>query len=248
MQEFKLPKDFLLGSATAATQIDGGDVNNNWYYWRLDGKIENEDSPIIADNHYVLYKEDIELMKTLEHEIYRLSVDWSRIEPEKGVWNEEGLEHYRDELNYLLMHNIKPLVTLHHFSCPQWFQEDIGWDNPDSVYYFTRYVKKIVNYIGDLVSEYCTINEPNVLANESYVDGTFPLGIKNNTKLFFKSSKHMIISHLKSYKIIHDIRKKKGYKDTKFKGDICTYYLYHMGYVIYTSKYTLLIFICIIDK
>lgn len=215
VKEFTLPKDFLLGSATSATQIDGGDYNNNWYYWAKECRTYKCQSPIVADMHYLLYKEDFEILHRLKHETYRFSIDWSRIEPKKGCWNESAIEHYRNQLCILHQYGIKPLLTVHHFSCPQWFQEEIGWAHQESVDYFLRYVNKLIHSIGDLVSEYCTINEPNVLAFLSYVVGDFPPGAESNLTDYFKVSKNLIIAHLKSYELIHQIRKNLGFADTK---------------------------------
>lgn len=202
----KLPSSLLLGSATAATQIEGGDKKSNWYTWSLKGMIANGESSIVAADHYNRFEEDISLMQDLHQETYRMSIEWSRIEPEKGIWSHEGINHYVQELTLLRTVGIKPLVTLHHFSCPQWLQEEGAWTNPKVVEYFVRFVKKVVKALGDLVSEYCTINEPNVLATDSYIDGKYPPGHQNNIKEYFKASKHMILAHLKAYKAIHQLR------------------------------------------
>ena len=169
MKPIQFPSSFLFGSATAATQIEGGDVNSNWYAWSLAGKIHNGASSITAADHWNRVKEDIDLMKELNHQVYRMSIEWSRIEPSMGQWSQEGIDHYRDELTQLKQAEIEPLVSLHHFSSPQWFEEMGGWTNPESVDLFIRFVEKVVMELGDLVSEYCTINEPNVLATGAYI-------------------------------------------------------------------------------
>lgn len=215
MKGFTLPQSFLLGSATAATQIEGGDYNSNWYYWSRRGMIKNGESSIVAADHWNRYREDIELMKELNQEIYRMSIEWSRIEPEEGKWSLSGIGHYRDELQRLINAGIKPLITLHHFSHPLWLEELGAWTNRDVVFYFTRFAERIVKEFGDLISEYCTINEPNVFANDTYMDGKFPPGDNNNTMAYFKASKNMILAHLKTYKLIHQLRENMGYNDTK---------------------------------
>lgn len=215
MKEFQLPDSFLMGSATAATQIEGGDTKSNWYYWSLEGKIKNKESSILAADHYHRYKEDISMMKQMHHDVYRMSIEWSRIEPERGKWSKEGIQHYQEEIKALKKAGIKPLVTLHHFSHPQWFEEIGQWTNRESVHLFLRFVKKVVQSIGDLVNEYCTINEPNVFVNDSFMDGKYPPGKKNDAKAYFRSAKHLILAHLKAYQCIHRLRKSKGYTDTK---------------------------------
>lgn len=214
MKPFSLPSTFKLGSATAATQIEGSDPNSNWYYWSLQGRIANRGSSIVAADHYNRYEEDIELMKQLNQEVYRMSIEWSRIEPEEGVWSEAGIKHYQRELALLIEAGIEPLVTLHHFSQPQWFEVLGAWTNDRSVSYFTRFVKKVIESIGNQVGEYCTINEPNVLVNDSYMDGNFPPGKEGDMKAYFKASKNLILAHLESYQLIHKLRAEMGYSDT----------------------------------
>jgi beta-glucosidase len=231
MKPIQFPSSFLFGSATAATQIEGGDINSNWYAWSLAGKIHNGASSITAADHWNRVKEDIDLMKELNHQVYRMSIEWSRIEPSMGQWSQEGIDHYRDELTQLKQAEIKPLVSLHHFSSPQWFEEMGGWTNPESVDLFTRFVEKIVMELGDLVSEYCTINEPNVLATGAYIDGNFPPGHKDDIKGFFKASKNLILAHLKAYQSIHAIRKEKG-----FEGETKVGFAHHAAVLTADSK------------
>jgi len=215
MKEIKLSNHLLLGSATAATQIEGGDKYSNWYEWSLKGKIDRGESSIVAADHYNRYVEDIDLMKSMNHEIYRMSIEWSRIEPKEGQWSQEGIDHYVSEIKMLLNNGIKPLVTLHHFSHPQWFEAMGQWKNKKSVFYFIRFADKVVDELGRYVNEYCTINEPNVFVNDSFMDGKYPPGDKDNTIGYFKASKHMIQAHIKAYDLIHSKRKAMGYDDTK---------------------------------
>lgn len=215
MKPITLPKSLLLGSATAATQIEGGDPNNNWYHWGLKGKIANSASSITASGHYEKYGTDIALMKKMNHEIYRMSIEWSRIEPNENAWSEEGMAHYQDEIRRLINAGIKPLVTLHHFSHPQWFEEKGAWTSRESVTYFLRFVSKVIDGIGDMVSEYCTINEPNVFVNDTYIDGKYPPGKKDDVISYFKATKNLIMAHLKTYRLIHKIRISMGHQDTK---------------------------------
>lgn len=212
---FELPKYLKMGSATAATQIEGGDKNSNWYHWSLKGMIKEGASSIVAADHWHRVDEDIQLMRKMNHEIYRMSIEWSRIEPEEGVWSEEGIKHYQDEIRKLLEAGIEPLVTLHHFSQPQWFEDKKGWVNPKSVDYFYRFSEKIIDVLGDQVNEYCTINEPNVFCTDTFIEGKYPPGYKDETKLYFIASKHLILSHLKVYKMIHEKRKALGFINTK---------------------------------
>jgi Beta-glucosidase/6-phospho-beta-glucosidase/beta-galactosidase len=213
MTGFDLPKTLLLGSATAATQIEGGDVNNNWYAWSLAGRVGHGESSLQGADHWNRVEEDIELMASLHQECYRMSIEWSRIEPRPGEWSSEGLAHYRNELELLVAKNIKPHVSLHHFSCPQWFQERGGWLAPDAVDRFLAFATRVVEAYADLVSDWSTINEPNVLAMSSYVDGIYPPGARGDFGSYFRAVHALIEAHCRAYGLIHSIRDSRGYSE-----------------------------------
>src|SRR5712692_10549357 len=120
------PKGFLWGSATAAHQVEGGNTNNDWYLWEqardAAGRchVQNCESSERAVEHYQRYDSDFALAQALNHNVYRFSMEWSRIEPQEGVWNWEAVNHYRDMLASLKRHGMQPMVTLHHFTNPLW--------------------------------------------------------------------------------------------------------------------------------
>jgi len=211
MKGFTLPGDLLLGSATAATQIEGGDEYVNWYAWSLQGKVGKGESSLTGADHWNRFREDIGLMAGMGHQCYRMSIEWSRIEPQRGRWSAEGIARYREELSLLREKNILPLVTLHHFSCPQWFQERGGWTSKGAVEDFLNFSRKAVESLGDLVSEWCTINEPNVFANDTYMDGKYPPGRRNDLRSYFRASRNLILAHLDCYEMIHRVRKERGF-------------------------------------
>ncbi len=217
MKPFKLPDHFLMGSATAATQIEGGDTNNNWYDWCLKNRIKDGTSCLRANDHWNRYPEDIELMKQLNHHVYRMGIEWSRIEPEKGVFDDGSIEHYRQEIKLLLDNGIKPLVTLHHFSHPLWFVAQGEFENTSAVESFEQYTRYVVERLGDLVAEYITINEPNVFVINGYFFGDWPPG-KKNLKLAMKVYKNMTLCHIAAYKAIHEIRREKGFEGRTMVG------------------------------
>ncbi len=202
---FSLGKDFLMGTATAALQIEGGDRNNNWYRWSEEGKIKDGSHSIRANDHYNRVEEDIALMKEMNNDTYRLGLEWSRIEPEPERWDSKGLAHYRRELTLLNDAGIKPLVTLHHFSHPLWFEDMGGWENPKSPEIFLRLTKTVLENLGDLASDWITINEPNVFALGGYVAGEWPPG-KKSIPAYLRVLKNMVKAHILAYKEIHRIR------------------------------------------
>jgi beta-glucosidase len=172
--KFTLKDGLLLGTATAATQIEGGDDNNNWARFAREGKVDDGTTPTRACDHYNRWREDIDLMAEMGLQIYRFGIEWSRIEPEQGEFDYDVLDHYREEIEYMIEKGIKPLLTLHHFSNPLWFEDMGGWCKKESVDIFLRFVRHVVSELGPLVDDYITINEPNVYSTNSLFYGTWP--------------------------------------------------------------------------
>lgn len=210
MKPFTFPKDFLFGSATAGVQVEGGDQNNNWYVWAQQGHIKDDSDILRAGDHWNRYKEDIALLSQMHHKIYRMGIEWSRIEPEKGRFDEKAIAHYRDVLTRLLQNHIRPLVTLHHFTYPIWLDKEGGFESKEIVAYFKRYTRYVVEQLGDLVSEYITINEPNVFLLNGYVAGLWPPG-KKDIPLAYKVFVNLSLCHIAAYEIIHEVRRQRQF-------------------------------------
>lgn len=217
MDTFKLPEGFLMGCATAATQIEGGDKNNNWYDWCTKGRIKDATSCFRANDHWNRYEEDIEIMKQLNLDVYRMGIEWSRIEPVKGQFDPEAIARYRKEIELLKGSGITPLLTLHHFSHPLWLCNEGEFENESIIEYFERYTRYVVENLGDLVSEYITINEPNVYATNGYFFGDWPPG-KKSLRLALKVFRNMTLCHIAAYKAIHEIRTTKGFEGRTMVG------------------------------
>ena len=214
MMSFQLKKDLLLGSATAATQIEGGDENNNWARFAAEGKVKDGSTPVSADDHYARFREDIDLMAEMGLQIYRFGIEWSRIEPKRGEYCEEALAHYREEIAYMISKGIRPLLTLHHFTNPLWFEDMGAFEHRDSPEIFLSFVKKAIEAFGDLVSEYITINEPNVYATNSLLFGEWPPE-KRSMGAVVRAFSNMTAAHIKAYRYIHEKRREMGFEDTK---------------------------------
>lgn len=211
MKEFCLPKGFLMGTATASVQIEGGDTGNTWYNWCLEGHIIDNSNCINANNHWNRVSEDIELLKELNVDIHRMSIEWSRIQPSKDYFSKEAVLHYRNEISVMLDKGIKPLITLHHFSEPIWFHDEGSWEKSDNINFFLEYVRYIVEELGDIVSDWVTFNEPNVFTYMGYVTGMWPPG-KTNILATINVQSSIIKAHVKAYELIHDIRTYKEFK------------------------------------
>ena len=212
--EFQLKPGMLLGVASAATQIEGGDKNNNWYDWYQRGYIKDNSDPSVATEHYKLWREDLELMEALGVRCCRFGVEWSRIEPEEGVFDEEVIARYRLEIQAMVNRGIRPLLTLHHFNNPMWLERKGAFLVSDNIPCFLRFVRKMVESVGDLVSEYITINEPNVYAFNGYFTGDWPPG-KRSLKDMVTVMTNLAGAHIEAYGLIRRLRLQMGYTDTK---------------------------------
>jgi len=194
----KFPEGFLWGSATAAYQVEGGIENCDW----------SKDFPAgRACGQYNRYEEDFDLIKKLNQNVHRFSIEWSRIEPEQGRFDQKEIEHYRKVLLALKSRGIKTMVTLHHFTSPLWLARIGGWSNSKVVFYFSRFSERVFNEYQDLVDFWITINEPLVFA-PGYLLGIWPPK-KRNPILFLKVIKNQISSHKKVYEVFHKLAEQK---------------------------------------
>ncbi|HXL14710.1 MAG TPA: family 1 glycosylhydrolase, partial [Methylomirabilota bacterium] len=123
-----------------------------------------------------------DILRSLGLDAYRLSVEWSRIEPEAGRYDETALDHYRRVLLACRSRGITPMVTLHHFTNPRWFSALGGWERIGNVPHFVRFARLAGERYGDLVDLWTTINEPEVLAFHGYDEGIWPPGVKDRSR------------------------------------------------------------------
>jgi beta-glucosidase len=172
------PPDFLWGAATSAHQVEGGNVNSDWWVWeRKPGTPVREPSENAVE-HYTRYPEDLALMASLGLNTYRFSVEWARIEPTEGTFDTDAIDHYRDVIRQARKLGLTPMVTLHHFTLPRWVAAEGGWLFARTPELFERYVRRVVTDFGDSVDWYCTINEPTTVATGGYVGRWgFPPGL-----------------------------------------------------------------------
>ena len=156
------PAKFLWGAATAAHQVEGNNINSdNWLLERAPNTMYKEPSGDACD-HYHLYEQDINQLADLGFNAYRFSIEWARIEPEKGSFSRAELEHYRRMLEVCHRRGLTPLVTYSHFTLPRWFAYQGAWENPESADLFARYCEKATVHLGDLIGYAATFNEPDI--------------------------------------------------------------------------------------
>jgi beta-glucosidase len=158
----KFSDDFMMGAATAAHQVEGNNIYSDfWTMEHLPGTMYKEPS-LDAVDHYYKYKEDIQLLVNAGLNTYRFSIEWARIEPSKGNFDQNEIEHYRQVLRFCQQNNVTPIVTLHHFSSPKWLISEGGWESDSTIEYFGNYSRRVVSELGDLIPYICTINEANI--------------------------------------------------------------------------------------
>lgn len=155
-----------MGAATAAHQVEGNNTNSDcWVLENLPHSGYSEPS-LDAVDHYNRYEEDIKYMAEAGLNAYRFSIEWARIEPERGAFDEKEIEHYRRVLQCCKKNGLTPIVTMMHFSSPKWLIEDGGWNNPDVIDYFASYCKYVIAQLGEDLEYICTINEANMRMQE----------------------------------------------------------------------------------
>jgi beta-glucosidase len=169
-----LPEHFLFGVATAAHQIEGGNVNSDWWAFEHDPGSGCIDVSGDACDSWHRWGEDLDLVERIGLNAYRFSVEWARIEPEPGEFSLAALDHYRRQLDSCRRRGLVPVVTLHHFTLPRWMAERGGFESPEIAGRLGAYASVVGDALGDGIGIGCTINEPNVVALMGYLLGVFP--------------------------------------------------------------------------
>lgn len=160
----RFPDGFLWGASTAAHQIEGNNVNSDWWRKEHDPEAGISEPSLDACDSYHRWEQDMDLLARLGFTDYRFSVEWARIEPAPGAFSRAEIAHYRRMVDGALARGLRPMVTLHHFTVPQWFEDLGGWTADGAVELFARYAENCAPIIADGVRHVCTINEPNMIA------------------------------------------------------------------------------------
>ncbi|HEY2004267.1 MAG TPA: glycoside hydrolase family 1 protein [Candidatus Saccharimonadia bacterium] len=223
-QSLKFPDGFIWGAATSSHQVEGGN-HNNWSEWeKVGGHIKDGAKSGLAADHWSRYKEDFEYLSDMYLNGYRFSIEWSRIEPKEGEWNETALDRYADMVRELKRRRVTPVVTLHHFTNPVWIDEHGSWASGQTVDYFLRFVAKVVERLGPDVQMWCTLNEPNIETGLDFMLGWFPPGRKNPLA-FLRARYNFVQAHKRAYALIHFLYKERGW------GGVQVSFANHLVYV-----------------
>lgn len=225
----KFPKSFLWGVATSSHQIEGGNYNN-WTVWELENAktlaksagYKLKDFPIWPDikqaatdpknyvsgrstDHYNRYEEDFEIIRKMNLNSFRFSVEWSRVEPDEGVWNVTEIEHYKRYIKALKQRGIEPVLTLYHWTVPVWFAKKGAFEKSRNIEYFVRFAEKIVEELGSELHLIITVNEPDTVSSHGYYFQEHPPQKRSALKLFW-----VYRNHLKAHKRVYDLIRRRS--------------------------------------
>ena len=201
----RFPTGFVWGTASASYQCEGGNVNNQWYHWERAGHILARETCDAASDWWHRAEMDFELAEQMENNALRLSLEWSRIEPEEGRWDDSAIERYRVMLADLRRRHIKPIVTLHHFTEPLWFVDRGGFVHSANRSLFVRYVRYAVSQLQDLCDFWVTFNEPNIYAVLGYLVGTFPPG-EHDLRRALQVIRNLLQAHIEAFYAISELQ------------------------------------------
>lgn len=199
-QLLKFPRKFLWGAATSAYQVEGNNINSDWWQW------EQNQPPLLrsakAADQYNLYDHDFNLAQQLAHNSHRLSIEWARIEPGENNFDQAEINHYKAVLKSLKNHNMKAMVTLWHFTLPQWVANQGGWENRKTIDWFCRFIERLVPELQKDVDFWITLNEPGVYVYQAYVAKEWP-GKHDGIFGQYRTYMNLISAHKKAYTILH---------------------------------------------
>ena len=199
----RFPDGFLWGTATASYQVEGA-VNEDgrgpsiWdTFSHTPGKVVNNATGDVADDHYHRYKEDVQLMKSLGVKCYRFSIAWSRVFPQgAGSPNPKGLDFYNRLVDELIANGIQPFATLYHWDLPQALQEKGGgWESRDTSKAFADYAGYVAERLSDRVKHFFTINEFGAFVELGYRIGIHAPGVKLPPGRFNQTRHHAVLGH-----------------------------------------------------
>jgi len=205
------PDGFKWGTASSAHQSEGG-TYNDWSEWeKIPGNVRDGSNASIACDHYNRFESDFDMMHEFGHQVHRFSIEWSRIEPNQGKWDEKEIGHYRKVILALIERGIQPMLTLHHFTIPLWFRDLDSWLNSESPDIFGRYARKVAESLSDLDIIWNTLNEPMVVSAMGYLFGEFPPQMQDFGKAQ-TVTRHMLMAHGQAASSIREIYTQDGRK------------------------------------
>ncbi len=191
------PDGFLWGTATSAHQVEGGNVHNDW--WSFGRTTAGK-----ACDFENRFEQDLDRARALGTNAFRLSLEWSRIEPRPGERDEAALAYYERLLGACRERGLEPVVTLVQFTLPRWCAQRGGWLASGTLDAFERHVRLVAERLGELARIFVTVNEPNVLAGAGYVSGVFPPGRRFRPDLAEDCEDALAEAHRRAHRVLHE--------------------------------------------
>jgi beta-glucosidase len=193
----------LVGFATSGFQVEGGyngpgEPENNWGGWERRGRVEPSGAALEL---WTRYEDALDRAAAAGADSFRLSVEWTRVEPREGAVDSAALDRYGEVLDACSQRGMAPLVTLHHFAHPAWLGEDF-WLQVDSPERFARHVETVAGALHDRCGRWITLNEINVLPVQSYLEANYPPGRRFDTAGATRCLDHMLAAHVLAYEAV----------------------------------------------
>ncbi len=202
----RFPPGFRWGTATSAHQVEGCNRNNDWWaFEQLPGRIRGGDRSGRACDWWRNAEADFDRMAALHLNAHRMSVEWSRLEPEPGRVDGTAVRRYRQMLQGLRDRGMEPMVSLHHFTLPLWAAARGGWENPAAVEWFSGHARRCAEWFGDLVDLWVTVNEPNLVVVLGYLQGRHPPAVRNPARAR-RAARHLLLAHAAAYHAVHEVQ------------------------------------------
>ena len=219
------PKGFFWGASTSAYQVEGG-IANDWAVWELahakelaltahqhyahlplwpeiKKQAEDPENYVAGKGveHFKRYKEDFDLLNKLNLNSFRFGIEWARLEPEEGHWDEAAVAHYHTYIAELRKRGIEPFLNIWHWTVPTWFSDKGGFSKKQNLVHFDRFVKKIADEYAEELTYIITLNEPNVYVANGYLVGEW-LPQQKNPLLGMRIYLNLVRAHKRAYRIL----------------------------------------------
>jgi len=200
------PGDFLWGTATSSHQVEGGNANNDWWAWeQAPGRIRDGSTSGDAAQWWAgRAEQDLAWAAEQGQNAHRFGLEWSRLEPEPGRWDDDAFARYHQMFAAAKAMGLSTMVTLNHFTLPRWIVREGGWSSPTIIDRFTTYAARCGRAFADVVDLWATLNEPNVLAFMAYARRRWPPGVGSLLGCF-RAQRHMLRAHASAYEALHTV-------------------------------------------
>ena len=184
--------------------MEGGNFFNDWWRWeQRPGRVEKSASAERAADHYARFQADFDLARKLGHKAHLFSVEWSRVEPEQGRFDDNALAHYADVVDALRVREIEPVCVLQHVTLPTWFADNYGWRHAHAPRFFERYAQHVVDAFQGKCRWWIPLQEPVHTLLMGHGERLWPPG-KARPLGLVRALRNMILAHVNAYRVIHN--------------------------------------------